>query len=125
MNYFVIKHIHMTAAGLSILLFILRAFWSVTESPLLQKKLVKIVPHVIDTILLVAAVALAMMIGPYQPWILTKVLLLVVYIGLGTVAIKRGKTPRQRLIAAVLAVLVYVYILSIALAHDPLGWFAG
>lgn len=125
MNYFVIKHIHMTAAGLSILLFILRAFWSVTESPLLQKKLVKIVPHVIDTILLVAAVALAMMIGPYQPWILTKVLLLVVYIGLGTVAIKRGKTPRQRLIAAVLAVLVYVYILSVALAHDPLGWFAG
>lgn len=125
MNYFVIKHIHMTAAGLSILLFILRAFWSVTESPLLQKKLVKIVPHVIDTILLVAAVALAMMIGPYQPWILTKVVLLVVYIGLGTVAIKRGKTPRQRLIAAVLAVLVYVYILSVALAHDPLGWFAG
>lgn len=125
MNYFVIKHIHMTAAGLSILLFILRAFWSVTESPLLQKKLVKIVPHVIDTILLVAAVALAMMIGPYQPWILTKVLLLVVYIGLGTVAIKRGKTPRQRLMAAVLAVLVYVYILSVALAHDPLGWFAG
>lgn len=125
MNYFVIKHIHMTAAGLSILLFILRAFWSVTESPLLQKKLVKIVPHVIDTILLVAAVALAMMIGPYQPWILTKVLLLVVYIGLGTVAIKRGKTPRQRLIAAVLAVLVYMYILSVALAHDPLGWFAG
>ncbi len=125
MNYFVIKHIHMTAAGLSILLFILRAFWSVTESPLLQKKLVKIVPHVIDTILLVAAVALAMMIGPYQPWILTKVVLLVVYIGLGTVAIKRGKTPRQRLIAAVLAVLVYMYILSVALAHDPLGWFAG
>ena len=125
MNYFVIKHIHMTAAGLSILLFILRAFWSVTESPLLQKKLVKIVPHVIDTILLVAAVALAMMIGPYQPWILTKVLLLVVYIGLGTVAIKRGKTPRQRLMASVLAVLVYVYILSVALAHDPLGWFAG
>lgn len=125
MNYFVIKHIHMTAAGLSILLFILRAFWSVTESPLLQKKLVKIVPHVIDTILLVAAVALAMMIGPYQPWILTKVLLLVVYIGLGTVAIKRGKTPRQRLMAAVLAVLVYMYILSVALAHDPLGWFAG
>ncbi|NLY26156.1 MAG: SirB2 family protein [Alcaligenaceae bacterium] len=125
MNYFVIKHIHMTAAGLSILLFILRAFWSVTESPLLQKKLVKIVPHVIDTILLVAAVALAMMIGPYQPWILTKVVLLVVYIGLGTVAIKRGKTPRQRLMAAVLAVLVYMYILSVALAHDPLGWFAG
>lgn len=125
MNYFVIKHIHMTAAGLSILLFILRAFWSVTESPLLQKKLVKIVPHVIDTILLVAAVALAMMIGPYQPWILTKVVLLVVYIGLGTVAIKRGKTPRQRLMAAVLAVLVYMYILTVALAHDPLGWFAG
>lgn len=124
MNYFVIKHIHMTAAGLSLLLFVIRAWWSVRESSALQNRWVKTLPHVIDTVLLVAGVVLAAMIGPNQPWILAKIVLLLAYIGVGTVAIKRGKTPRQRGIAAVVAVAIFLYIVGIALAHSPLSWFA-
>lgn len=55
MNYLLIKHLHMTAAGLSILFFVVRAFWSVQGSTLLQNRLVKTLPHVIDTVLLLAA----------------------------------------------------------------------
>jgi uncharacterized membrane protein SirB2 len=124
MNYFLIKHIHMTAAGLSLLLFIIRAYWSVTGSALLQKKAVKIVPHIVDTVLLVAGVILAAMIGPEQPWILAKIVLLLVYIGVGTIAIKRGRTPGQRAVAALVAVAIFAYIVGIALSHNPLSWFA-
>lgn len=125
MNYLLIKHLHVTAAGLSILFFVIRAYWSVTDNALLQKKFVKIAPHIIDTILLVAAILLSMMLGAAaaQPWVLTKIVLLLVYIGVGTVAIKRGRTPRSRAIAAVMAVLVFIYIVGVALKHHPASWF--
>src|SRR3546814_5158616 len=73
MNYLAIKHLHMTAAVLSILFFVIRAYWSVTGSSLLQHRLVKTLPHVIDTVLLAAGIALAAMIGANQPWILAKI----------------------------------------------------
>lgn len=125
MNYLVIKHLHMTAAGLSIAFFIIRAYWSITENGLLQKKVVKILPHVIDTVLLIAAIWLSILLGPAaaQPWVLTKIVLLIAYIGVGTVAIKRGRTPRTRAIAAVIAVLIFIYIVGVAIKHHPASWF--
>lgn len=123
MNYLLIKHLHVTAVTLSILFFIVRAYWSVTCSNKLQLRLVKILPHIIDTVLLVAGVMLAAMIGPEQPWILAKIVGLVFYIGVGTIAIKRGKTPKSRAIAAVIAVAIFLYIVGIALNHHPLSWF--
>lgn len=126
MNYLLIKHLHVTAAALSILFFILRAYWSVTENGLLQKKFVKITPHIIDTVLLIAAIMLSMLLGPAaaQPWVLTKIILLIAYIGIGTIAIKRGRTPKSRAIAAVVAVLIFIYIVGVALKHNPASWFS-
>ena len=126
MNYLLIKHIHVTAAALSILFFIIRAYWSVTENSLLQKKVVKIAPHIIDTVLLVAAIMLSMLLGPAasQPWVLTKIILLVAYIGVGTVAIKRGRTPGTRAVAAVIAVAIFAYIVGVALNRSPASWLA-
>lgn len=125
MNYLLIKHLHVTAAGLSILFFIIRAYWSVRENPILQKKVVKILPHVIDTVLLAAAILLSIMLGPAaaQPWVLTKIVLLIAYIGVGTIAIKRGRTPRSRAIAAVIAVAIFAYIVGVAIKHHPASWF--
>src|SRR5690606_2743746 len=125
MNYLAIKHLHVTAAALSILFFMLRAYWSVTGNSLLQKKFVKIVPHIIDTLLLVASIVLATFLGlaAAQPGVLTKIVLLIAYIGVGTIAIKRGKTPRTRAIAAVIAVLIFFYIVGVALKHHPASWF--
>lgn len=124
MNYLLIKNIHMTAVGLSIFLFVIRAYWSVTCSNKLNSKAVRILPHIIDTILLVAGLTLAAMIGPEQPWILAKIVGVLLYIGVGTYAIKRGKTPTTRAIAAVIAVGIFVYIIGIAIAHNPMSWFA-
>ncbi len=60
---------------------------------------------------------------PHQhPWLVAKLIALVIYIGLGSVAIKRGRTPLQRASAALLAVLVFVYIVGTAIRHHPLSW---
>ncbi|MGB6103272.1 MAG: SirB2 family protein [Pusillimonas sp.] len=124
MNYLAIKHLHVTAAALSILFFVVRAYWSVTGSSLLQRRLVKILPHIIDTVLLLAGITLAAMIGPEQPWILAKIVALIAYIGVGTIAIKRGKTARTRGIAALAAILIFAYIVGVALNHHPMSWLA-
>jgi len=123
MNYLAIKHLHMTAAGLSILFFVIRAYWSVTGSTILQHRLVKTLPHVIDTVLLLAGITLAAMMGANQPWILVKIVALIAYIGVGTIAIKRGKTPKTRAIAALVAVLIFAYIVGVAITKHPLSWF--
>lgn len=123
MNYVILKHLHMTAAGLSILFFVIRAYWSVSGSALLQTRLIKTLPHVIDTVLLLAGIMLAAMIGPEQPWILAKIVALIAYILVGTVAIKRGKTARSRAIAAIIAILIFIYIVGVALNKTPLAWW--
>ena len=125
MNYLLIKHLHVTAAALSILFFVIRAYWSVTENSMLHKKFIKIAPHVIDTVLLVCAILLSMMLGPAasEPWVLTKIILLIAYVGVGTIAIKRGRTPRSRAVAAVIAVAIFLYIVGVAIKHHPASWF--
>ncbi|MGQ0334882.1 SirB2 family protein [Halomonas elongata] len=123
--YGLIKHLHMTMAVLSLALFVLRAWWSVTASAHLQKKWARILPHLIDTALLAFGVWLMVLLRfwPHQhPWLAAKLIGLVVYIGLGTIAIKRGRTPLQRAVAALLAVLVFAYIVGAAIRHHPLSW---
>lgn len=122
MSYIALKHLHTTAAALSLLLFIIRAYWSVTGSAALQKKLIRMSPHVIDTILLICGLAMAWTIGFNQSWIWAKLVALVMYIGVGTVAIKRGKTPASRLIAALIAVVIFSYIVGVALQRSPWSW---
>lgn len=122
MSYIALKHLHITAAALSLLLFIIRAYWSVTGSAALQKKLIRMSPHVIDTILLICGLAMAWTIGFNQSWIWAKLVALVMYIGVGTVAIKRGRTPASRLIAALIAVVIFSYIVGVALQRSPWSW---
>ena len=122
--YVPIKNLHMTAVSLSILFFVIRAYWSVTGSALLLHRAVRIIPHIVDSVLLVCGVILAILIGPFQLWIWTKIGLLVVYIGIGTIAIKHGRTPRTRLAAALAAVAVFAYIVGVAIRHNPASWFA-
>lgn len=122
--YFPIKHLHVTAVVLSIIFFVIRASWSYIGSDLLSKRWVKILPHIIDTVLLTCGVILAAMIGPEQPWILTKIVLLIAYIGVGTIAIKRGKTRKGRLIAAIISVLIFAYIVGVAITKDSASWFS-
>lgn len=123
-HYLILKHLHITAAYASLVFFVLRAFWSVRGVALLQARWVKVVPHVIDTLLLTFGVTLAVILNfwPLPPWLSAKITALVIYILLGTVAIKRGKTPKIRASAAVAAVLVFAYIIGAAVERSALSW---
>lgn len=125
MSYFALKYVHVGAVIASFSLFFLRGLWMMTVPGKLAARWVRVVPHVVDTVLLASAIALAAMTAQYpfvQPWLTAKVLALVLYILLGTVAIRRGRTRRVRIIAWVLALLVFGYIVAVARARVPFPW---
>ena len=124
MTFLLVKHLHISAAILSIVFFVVRAWWSVTGSGKLQLRIVKVLPHIIDTVLLVCGIILTVMMGGLQTWIVTKIIALVFYIGVGTVAIKRGRTASGRAVAALIAITIFFYIVGVALSHNPLSWLA-
>ncbi|MBI1891524.1 MAG: SirB2 family protein [Burkholderiales bacterium] len=122
MNYLAVKHLHMTCAALSGAFFFVRGIWMLRDSALLQRRWVKIVPHIIDTILLVSALTMVVWSAQYpfaQSWLTAKVLGLILYIALGTIALKRGKTKTVRTTAFVAALAVFGYIVIVAITRQP------
>jgi len=127
MEYLAIKHLHMTCVAVSYALFFVRGIWMLRASPLLQQRWVKIAPHVVDTLLLVSAITLAYLLGisPLaEPWLAAKIAALLLYIVLGSVALKRGKTLRIRLTAWLAAQGVFFYIVAVAITHDARPWLS-
>ncbi|UYG07664.1 SirB2 family protein [Halomonas sp. M4R1S46] len=126
-HYALIKHLHMSAAALSLGLFLVRAWWSVRASPNLARRWVRVLPHLVDTLLLGLGgwLMVALSLWPHQqPWLAAKLLALIAYIGLGTLAIKRGRTPAVRGVAALAALVVFAFMVGAAVRHSPLSWLA-
>ena len=127
MDYLTLKHVHVAAVATSYALFFVRGIWMMRAPKMLQRRWVRIVPHVIDTVLLASAIALAVMLRQYPfaaGWVTAKVTGLVVYILLGTIALKRGRTKQVRIGAWIAAQIVFLYIVSVALTKSPLGVLA-
>lgn len=122
-TYQAVKHLHMSCAAISISFFILRFSWMLRGSSILQQRWVRILPHVVDTILLASALTMVAWSGqiPFQQaWLGAKVVALLAYIVLGSIALKRGKTPTGRTLAFVAALLVFGYIVAVALSRQVL-----
>src|SRR5262245_24838609 len=117
--YSVVKQLHVATVVVSWMLFFVRGVWMIADSPRLKARWVRVVPHVNDTILLVAGVYLATFVG-LQPWIVAKLVALVAYILIGMVAITRGSTKPVRIAAWVAAQCVLLYIVAVALRKSPL-----
>jgi len=120
--YLTLKSIHVSCVALTISLFLLRGFWILRDSAQLQQRWVRILPHVIDATLLTSAILLAALTGQYpgvNGWLTAKVAALLLYIGLWTIAIKRGRTKRTRVAAWLGAILVFGYIVAVALTRQP------
>jgi uncharacterized membrane protein SirB2 len=123
LDYLALKTLHVSSVALSYALFFVRGLWMVRDSPLLARRWVRIVPHLVDTVLLASGLALAVAIRQYPfeaRWLTAKVLALLVYIALGTVALKRGPTKRVRVFAWIAAQLVFFYIVAVAVTRNPL-----
>jgi uncharacterized membrane protein SirB2 len=125
-DYSLLKGIHVVCAIVSYALFLLRGIWRFTGSPLASQHWTRIVPHVNDTILLAAAVAMAITLAAYpgfHAFLAAKVIGLIVYIALGMAAFRWARTMRARLAAWFAAQAVFFYIVGVAFTKSPLlGW---
>ncbi|MEP7073851.1 MAG: SirB2 family protein [Nitrosospira sp.] len=123
MSYAALKMIHVTSVAISYLLFSLRSVWMMQGSAALQQRWVKITPHVVDTVLLTSAIALAIMIHQnpiHNSWLSAKVVGLLLYIGFGMIALRFGKTRKARISAWIAAQIVFFYIVLVAVTKNPL-----
>jgi len=121
-GYLALRSVHVAAVCVTLLLFLLRGYWMMSGSGRLTSKFARRVPHVVDTVLLASAIGLTMVVHQYpfvNSWLTAKVTGLIVYIGLGTVALKRGSTPAIRTGAFVAALLVFTWIVATAIGHKP------
>ena len=126
MTYLVLKYLHMLTVSITLTLFLLRGFWMLGDSPHLAARWVRIVPHANDTFLLLAAIGMLITgrLDPLQqPWILAKLLGLLVYIGLGTLALKH-RDKRVRVSALIAALAVFAWIASVAVSKQLIPWLA-
>lgn len=125
--YLILKNFHMAFAGIAIVGFLLRGYWHVTDSKLLQSRATRVLPHVSDALFLVTGIWLVLMLNLnalQYDWLLAKFAGLFAYIGLGMVAFRFGRTPGIRLVAFIAAVMSFAYIVGAALAKSPLSWLA-
>lgn len=117
-----LKIIHVAAVSLSIALFILRLAWAFRAPARLQRTWVRVVPHVIDTVLLGSAIGLTLVVHQYpfvNGWLTAKVMGLIAYIVFGTFALKRARSQHGQIVAACGALASVGYIVAVALTRNP------
>lgn len=108
-------------------LFFSRGCMMLGGLPIANHVVLKRISMVIDSLLLAAAIALTTIIHQYpfvQAWLTIKVILLVVYIVLGVFALRRGRTRAVRATCFVAALIVFLFIVTVARTQNPLGVFA-
>jgi len=119
-----IKFAHVAAVILSGSLFAVRGSLMLARSRFANHAALRMLSYAIDTTLLTAALMLMTILHQYpfaQSWLTAKVLLLVVYIVLGALALKRGRTRATQIACYFAASFVFAFIVGIAHAHNPWG----
>ncbi len=115
--YTALKHLHITTVYITLALFLLRGFWMLAAPARLDRRWVRIVPHLNDTVLLATAIGLVYMAwgNPLlQPWLMAKIAGLLAYIVLGSLALRRAPSRTGRLKAFIAALAVFAYIIAVA-----------
>jgi uncharacterized membrane protein SirB2 len=122
-----IKFVHIFAISASGALFALRGAGVLAGARWPMWAPLRYLTYTVDTVLLTAALMLVTILHQYpfvQAWLTVKLLLVVVYVVLGTFALRRARTPRTRAICYFAALAVFAFIVSIAHAHSPWGVLA-
>jgi uncharacterized membrane protein SirB2 len=127
MDYGDIKLVHVSAVTLSLAGFVARGVGMLGGAAWVKSRAAKTLPHVVDTVLIVSAIALAWMLRvtpTNAPWLGAKIAGLLAYIALGMVALRFGRTKEVRAAAWVAALATFGYIVSVAITKDPRGFLA-
>lgn len=122
--YLTLKSIHISLVAVSLSIFLIRGILMLIRKGLYRHRIFRIIPPMVDTVLLGTGVALMMILHQYptnQPWLMVKLTALLVYILSGTVALNRVNNYRIQISGFVLALLTAIFMLTVARTHHPLG----
>ena len=116
----VLRSIHLVLAYLTVLGFVVRGIWALSDSAFRSQKWVKITPHVVDTLLLLIGVAMVvdLSISPLEGWLAAKLLGLIAYIGFGVVTMRAG-TQSMKIVGFIGALASVGYIFAVAFTRNP------
>ena len=124
-SYTELRQLHILFASLSFAGFTLRGLLMLADSPLLQQRWLRIVPHINDSLLLTAAIGLVVMSAQYPwttPWLAAKIVGLLAYITLGVIALRPRFPKSVRVAAWVAALICFAWIASVARLRNPAGF---
>ena len=116
---------HMSCAALSLTLFLWRGTMMWIGRPLERKLWRRYLPDSVDTLLLASGITMAVLIeaSPLaDSWLAVKLIALLVYIGLGSVAFRFGRTRLVKRGSFIAALVVFGYIVSVARTMQPWPW---
>lgn len=128
-SYIWVKNFHIVIITVSIALFILRFLWKWADAAIMQQRWVKIVPHIVDTFMLISGIWLVFIthfypLTPQGSWLTEKLFGVIIYIGLGMMALGSGKSgsrsQKTRWVAFILALGCLYLIVKLALTKIPL-----
>jgi len=128
MDYAAWKLLHETTVALSLAGFVARGLGSFARAAWVRHRFARTAPHGVDTLLLLSALVMAwtLRLTPTTaPWLVAKIAGLLLYIGLGMLALRPGRPLALRIAAWVSALAVFGWIVSVAITKQPLGLLAG
>ncbi len=124
-DYAGLKALHAGCAAVSIAGFVARYLLMLADSPMLRARAVRVLPHVVDTVLLASALALVwqLSVNPLrEAWLATKIVALLGYIVLGAIALRHGRGKVARAAAGIAAITVFAFIASVARSKSAYGF---
>jgi len=122
-DYLLLKTVHVSCVVTAFALFAGRGVLMLKNSPLLKGPFLRIFPHLNDTLLLVSAIWMAVISRQFpfaEGWLTAKLAALIIYIGAGMIALSCRRAKAERITAWILAMLVFAYIVSVALTRRVL-----
>jgi len=126
-GYGVLKVIHEAAVALSFAGFFARGLGMIGDATWIRSRPARTLPHVVDTILLASALGLVWLldVNPLGvPWLTAKIVGIFIYIVLGGIALRYGRSKRARVTAWLAAMATFGYIVSVAVTKDAGGFLA-
>ena len=121
--YLAYKHLHMMCAYLSIAFLLFRIYLSIKKPALLDAKWAKYTPMAIDTLLLVAATLMIMVIGAQHPFVLVKIIMVCIYVLLDYCTIRVAQKPSTKLLLTVLIIAVFLFTVGVGVSKSPASWW--
>lgn len=122
-DHALLKLIHQASAMLSITGFMLRGGLMLAGSDLLRQRWIRTWPHIIDSALFLSGLWMAINLHTHpgnSAWLSAKLFALLLYIGLGFVALRLGRTRRIRMLALIGAIACFAYIVLVAVTRSTL-----